>query len=409
MTLGRPERGMEALFERAGAWTDDECASTWHSWLWGSDCNALPMEQCCDMSRMHGWGVLCCIREANAPGPMYQQSLVEILPELPAVHLHGDTAIYQFSLRELMDQIECMQLNWGQIVGELITDEPDEPDRKGAERLLRAIMARVGFIATHAFETSNAENGYEGFVLDDPQHTSVLPNSHNMSIISRKSLRQVICVLLGLARVQDIVQRSVHVPVQSPEKQARTVLDALKQHHIEASMDFFNCLQQMTQLAPGMRLAYRTNFSGMYNDVSQVIYFHFPKFARQPQLSLRDIPGHMTNLLPLIRELLPDVPVIFDDDSQIPNLTTVNSNNNNSEWVWLVSCGSVFLVEPNTIHRSDSLVELVCYLLERTGRQLIVQGDEDGAQRRRRVIATDGSFTEHGHVEMLQEDDADSV
>ena len=26
----------------------------------------------------------------------------------------------------------------------------------------------------------------------------------------------------------------------------------------------------MVQLAPGMRLVYRTNFAGMYNDVSQV-------------------------------------------------------------------------------------------------------------------------------------------
>ena len=44
----------------------------------------------------------------------------------------------------------------------------------------------------------------------------------------------------------------------------------MKQHHVESSLDFFNELQQMISLAPGLRLVYRTNFAGMYNDISQV-------------------------------------------------------------------------------------------------------------------------------------------
>ena len=39
---------------------------------------------------------------------------------------------------------------------------------------------------------------------------------------------------------------------------------------IESSDDFFALLQQMVYLAPGMRLVYRMDFAGMYNDVSQV-------------------------------------------------------------------------------------------------------------------------------------------
>jgi hypothetical protein len=53
----------------------------------------------------------------------------------------------------------------------------------------------------------------------------------------------------------------------------------LKQHHIEASLDFFNVLQQMVSLAPGLRLVYRTNFAGMYNDISQVHLFNAPRSA----------------------------------------------------------------------------------------------------------------------------------
>jgi hypothetical protein len=249
---------MENLYERVGRWTEQEAAQVWQEWLWESDCNAPPSELCCDMNRMHGLGVLYCVNLSKLPTQPI--GLPELLPLLPAIHLHGSKPICEFSLQELMDQLECMQLHWGQIVGDIAP--------------LHAIMARLGSIVSHAFVTTKPEDGYENVVLDDPQHTTVMPQQQ-MSIISRKSLRQMICVLLGLARVQDIVQRSVVIPPQC----VQSVVKAFKQHHIEASMDFFNGLQQMMRLAPGMRLVYCTNFAGMYNDVSQVIYFHFPKFV----------------------------------------------------------------------------------------------------------------------------------
>ena len=350
---------MENLYERVGRWTEQETARVWQEWLWESDCNAPPSELCCDMNRMHGLGVLCCVNLSKLPTE--PKGLPELLPLLPAIHLHGSKPICEFSLRELMDQLECMQLHWGQIVGDIAP--------------LHAIMARLGSIVSHAFATTKPEDGYENVVLDDPQHTTVMPQQQ-MSIISRKSLRQMICVLLGLARVQDIVQRSVVIPPQC----VQSVVKAFKQHHIEASMDFFNGLQQMMRLAPGMRLVYRTNFAGMYNDVSQVIYFHFPKFARQPQRPLADVPKHSLNLLPLIRELLPDVPVSYDDDSTRPK-----------GYSWLISCGAVFLAQDDTIFRADTLLELVCFFLQRTGRTLTV---EEGRKRR----AEEACFTEHGHV-----------
>lgn len=54
--------------------------------------------------------------------------------------------------------------------------------------------------------------------------------------------------------------------------------------------------------------------------VEQVVYFHNPKFARQPQLSLEDIPQSAINTLPLLTELFPDIKVFYDDDPFIPIL-----------------------------------------------------------------------------------------
>ena len=223
-----------------------------------------------------------------------------------------------------------------------------------------------------------------------------------MGIISRKSLRQIVCVLVSLARVQSIAQRAISTPTYAPEIINAHVIQALRLHHVEASMEFFNGLQQMMQLAPGMRLVYRTNFAGMYNDVSQVIYFHYPKFARQPQKALTELPHHTLNLLPLIRELLPDIALAYDDDTHILGLTHKASG-----WLWLISCGAVFLVECETgnLYQNGSLAHLLCFFMEKTGRKLIVEEEEEdddsGARKKRKKRAIDTVYTEHGHVEMV--------
>ena len=132
--------------------------------------------------------------------------------------------------------------------------------------LLLVLMARLGHIAHHAYSES------EG-ILDDPQHCTPLPNSEQkLSVVSRKSLRKAICVIFSLMRVCKILEKSEQVPEPTSEE-VSIIINALKQHHLEASGDLFTDLQQMVHLAPGMRLVYRTNFAGMYNHVSQVFSY----------------------------------------------------------------------------------------------------------------------------------------
>jgi hypothetical protein len=159
---------------------------------------------------------------------------------------------------------------------------------------------------------------------------------------------------------------------------------AFKSNHIESSLDLFNHLQQVICLAPGMRLVYRTNFSGMYNDISQVVYFHHPKFVKQAQLKLYDILQCSLNTLPLVSQVLPFIQVYYDDDSYIPLLSeteeedepsqnVLNKNINiddfvkqnmeeknidsrknkddknnddvNVRFAWLLCCSSVFMID----------------------------------------------------------------
>jgi hypothetical protein len=80
-----------------------------------------------------------------------------------------------------------------------------------------------------------------------------------------------------------------------------------------------------------MRLVYRTNFAGMYNDISQVVYFHHPKFAKQPQLKLSEILQSSINTLPLMTQLFPQIQVYYDDDSCLPYLSKRSTTSYTSE------------------------------------------------------------------------------
>jgi hypothetical protein len=383
---------MEKMYCSMDSTTTPEKEALWRTWLWGTDCNALPSDKCCDMNKMHVLGIMCCLLEASDPVPEFSLPVSSIITELAIIHLQSKP-ICEFSLRELIDQIECMQLNWGQVVSESI---------QNSLLLVKACMARLGQIAHHAYPA-------DGFVLDDPQHTTPLPVSNselNLSIISRKSLRQAICLCFSLLRVQDIISRSNKVREPS-ELESKKVIKALKIHHMESSMDFFNLLQQMVYLAPGMRLGYRTNFAGMYNDVSQVVYFHYPRFCRQPQVSLNEIPEQPNNMLPLISQLIPDIPIAYEDDSKIPGITTDHvAANPETKWVWLVCCGEIFLIEAEKGHiwasYNDSLASLVVYFLNSTGRSV---GDSNDSNEMGSNLEEGGEkgdiFTAHGHLRLI--------
>ena len=90
-----------------------------------------------------------------------------------------------------------------------------------------------------------------------------------------------------------------------------------------------------------MRLVYRMDYSGMYNNVSQVVYFHYPQYQQQAQVPLELALECAVHTLPMVMQLMPDVLVVYDDDDVLPGLTLGAA----APFTWLVSCASVFLID----------------------------------------------------------------
>lgn len=199
---------------------------------------------------------------------------------------------------------------------------------------------------------------------------------------------------------------------------------ALRQHHIESSMDCFNEFQQMVYLAPGQRLAYRTLFSGLYNDVSQVIFFHHPRFCRKAQMDLKDIAAHPMHMLPLVTQLLPQIPILYDDDTDIPGLTrrpggasaaaTAAAAASSSDaggggggggrWAWLVACGAIFLLdmECSIVFTHERLAALVAHYLRENRQHVNIGGASSQAHGSAAAVGVAlTSNTPFNHVQLM--------
>lgn len=132
--------------------------------------------------------------------------------------------------------------------------------------MLDTLLARFGMLAQQTVPCDDLEQEF----------VAPLPGGSTVGVISRRTLRSTVCLFLALYRTLHIIQVAEVLPsLGSNEPLAR----AFRIQHMEASSDDWTDLQQMICLAPGMRLVYRTQFAGMYNNVSQVLLFlssHIP-------------------------------------------------------------------------------------------------------------------------------------
>ena len=219
--------------------------------------------------------------------------------------MHGNRLASQLSLRQLRDTLEDLQMH--------LSDY--SADWGSVSLTLDALMARFGTLCLSVPEQS---------ALDDVASMDV---GGRLSLPFIRRATALLCVLY----------RHVHlasVAVDVPHCREETCVENC---HVQAAMDSFFKHTMHADLPAAARIVYKQEFTGMYNSVTQVVYFHFPSYERQRQ---PDIPAARQGLslpqcLSVALELNPDVPVAYEDDVVGP------------VWTWmLVAGGAVYLISP---------------------------------------------------------------
>ncbi len=251
-----------------------------------------------------------------------------------------DTPVSRMTWRELKDTVANILFEWPQFLGRLQQNIRPQQNLRQVMHLITQCACRFGELAF----TSGGED-----IMDDPSETQPSTDRavKDRLALTPGAMRRMAGSLLIMYRHLHLLSVCIKVPSQKFDT-------GISKYHYEASNDAFNLLCMHMALPVAARLNYRHDFPGMYNHVSQVVYFHNSQYSRCVRHPIEEIQtAPAAHVLPAIQELYPEIKLRFEEDMFDPTKP-------GSEWFWLLLAGRVYLVtpEPRVLY-SDNLADLL--------------------------------------------------
>jgi len=308
---------LNRMLETHGTLTKD----TWKMWLWKSEPEE-PFTPQALMNRNQLLGLLVCRYKCRHAAPQGTRTLsrgrMSLMDKAPA----------SMTWRELKDTLANIQLEWPEFLQRLERNRHAEDNLLAVKALVDECAERFGALC---------ERAWPPMVLDDPMDTQAPPATtpsgpEQLRVLTPGALRRTVGILL-------ILYRHLHLlaVAEAPSADAGHVPEICVHHH-EASMSDFYLWYMHFQLPLAAKLNYKHDFPGMYNHVTQPVYFHNPAFERVPRRPMADRDAPAIHVLPSLCQLFPEVPVRFEEDAF--DLT------DDAGWYWLIVSGRVYLVGP---------------------------------------------------------------
>jgi len=290
----------------------------WDEWLWKTD----PEEPCTSelmLNRNHLLGLLICLGRGL---------------EAPHASGHGvarltlmDRAVGEMTLRELKDTISNLQIEWPLFVERLDQNQNAQANLDAVVELLDQCTARFGALCGKE---------WDGAVLDD--FDSIEPGQEGEKYkLTHVFIRRTVCTFLVLYRHLHLLSVARVVPGKWRDP-------GISKYHLEASNDDFHLLCMRLTLPVAATLNYKHDFPGMYNHISQVVFFHNSDYQRIPRAPLdRLAEADAVHVLPALFQLYPQIVLRHEEDC----MDLSASGAGGKGWCWLVVAGRVYLVGPD--------------------------------------------------------------
>jgi hypothetical protein len=294
--------------------------AAWAEWLWGSEPEE-PFAPEVLLNRNQLLGLLVCrFKRRHAPPPgarPREQGRLALMDKDP----------HDMTWRELKDTLGNVQIEWPEFLQRLDKNRQQGTNLLAVKGLVDGCAERFGALCERAWPPA---------VLDDPMDTQPAPGQSGEPeptaprVLTPGALRRMAGTLL-------LLYRHLHLlaVAQPPRAEAAHVPEVCL-HHYEASTADFYLWYMHFQLPLAAKLNYKHDFPGMYNHVTQPVYFHNPAFERVPRRPMTDRAAPAIHVLPSLCQLFPELPVRFEEDAF--DLTR------DAGWYWLVVSGRVYLV-----------------------------------------------------------------
>jgi len=311
----------------------------WLEWIWKCDPDeAFEVEIL--MNRCHLIGLLIC-RHMSA-------SEASSSPANTRAHCNDNRMVLVdkhpslYTLRELKDTVDNLLIEWPLFVQRLHQNPNAVENCLAVASLVDNCFVRLGSLANMSGNES---------LFNDPGSTEPVNSSPQQMRLSRPGLRRLLGSFVILYRHIDLLTRAAQAPgCDMPQHDW-----GIRKHHIEASTDDFHLLCMNMLLPVSAKLNYKQDFPGMYNHVSQVVYFHNNQYERTQRLDIVDIMnnGDPMHALPAVCQIHPEIGVAYEDDH-------LDLSGPTGKWNWMILPRRIYLIDPESkVHHSDNLWDLL--------------------------------------------------
>jgi len=279
----------------------------WVRWLWKTNLQAPNSPR---FNENHLLGLLLTRHKA-----MTSKNLMMIrLSDMSSSIMHSSCVVRDLTFKRFRNVLEDLQMHWAEYFN---LDKFQE--------IVEAMFVKFG-------EFNLNEQEIDDEASFDPQNPLRLNDS---------TLRRNLVLFCIMFRHIDLDARSQLISNSPP-----CDLD-IQNFHVQAGKDSFNEHAMLSDVPLASKIQYQLDFTGMYHSISQVLYFHYPNYARKPQLTLEEIRKGQSHLhcLSVAMQMYPHVQCIYEDE-QVP-----------AAWHWfLCTGGQIYLVSPEgNVLTSDNI------------------------------------------------------
>ena len=318
------------------------------TWINYSQAELLPREAD-EYNDMHafGFGLAYMLSKYDALG--IRDRTWTDMPE--ALTVEGNS-FKHFSCKQCLDFLRLLQVEYGCVLhfDKTVGYEADVD----MTLLLLVIMQRLG---DHLAEQVRMPEA-------DPQRGvyELLPGESEWYVVSAQTRKECFNILHVLMRLFYLLLDAQ--PVEVDDELVIKYVKELSPFQYEASLhDFYN-FSMVSDCIPASILVYKHEYKEMFNDPSQVIYFHQPMYKRQRQIdfeSITSLSAGDINVLPIILQIKPDAPVFFEHTGAC-NSTACSTE----PWSWLVIHRHVLLCDNNgRYYVAKNIYVLFAYLMSK--------------------------------------------
>ena len=313
--------------------TGDLPEDLWDEWLWKTDPEE-PFAQDVLLNRCQLLGFLFCLsRGLDEPVTSEEgQSGTVGAMDSPQRLTLMEKPVCAMTLRELKDTIENIQIEWPAFIGRLDQNPNAQANLDAVLQLIDQCVGRFGQLCLSV---------YDEVTLDDLGSVEAA-SGHSEGVgrlkVTLACIRRTVCTFLILYRHLFLLSVCETVP-------ARWCDPGITKYHVEASNDEFNLVCMHLTLPVAAKLNYKHDFPGMFNHVSQVVFFHNSEYQRIPRASLETFStASVEHVLPALMQLYPSIRVQYEED--YVDLSLAAQFNKGNEWFWMIVPGRVYLVDP---------------------------------------------------------------